>query len=181
MRSTTAARRYARALFGLARDTNALADIREEIAGLGALLASNKTLRDALMTPLHPAAERKAVVTAIATRAGLSAEVHHFLLFLIDQRRLVAFEAICEEFERLANEASGLVTAEVVSAGPLDDRRQDRLRRALSERTGHEVRLDIRVDPDLIGGAIATVGDMVFDGSLRTQLERLRSNLTKGT
>jgi F-type H+-transporting ATPase subunit delta len=74
--------------------------------------------------------------------------------------------------------AAGLITAEVVAASPLDDRRRDRLRRALSERTGQEVRLQIEVDPSLIGGAIAKVGDLVFDGSLRTQLGQLRATLT---
>jgi F-type H+-transporting ATPase subunit delta len=70
------------------------------------------------------------------------------------------------------------LTAEIVSASPLDDRRKDRLRRALSERTGQEVRLEIEVDPALIGGAIAKVGDLIFDGSLRTQLGQLRNTLT---
>lgn len=181
MRATVAARRYARAVFALARETNSLTDVRLEIDEFAALLSSEKVLRDALLTPLHPASERKAVVSAIAARAGLSTSLRHFLLFLIDQRRLVNFEAIHAEFERLANESSGLVTAEVVAASALDERRQDRLRRALSDRTGQEVRLDIRVDSNLIGGAIATVGDTVFDGSLRTQLERLHANLTKGT
>jgi F-type H+-transporting ATPase subunit delta len=181
MRSTGAARRYARALFSLARETNSVADMGSEVGELAALLVSEQALRDALLTPLHPARERKAVVSAIAESGGLSTLLRHFLLFLIDQRRLVDFDAIHAEFERLSNEASGLVTAEVVAASELDERRQDRLRRALSERTGQEVRLAIRVDPSLIGGAIATVGDTVFDGSLRTQLERLRATLTKGS
>jgi F-type H+-transporting ATPase subunit delta len=60
----------------------------------------------------------------------------------------------------------------------MDDRRKDRLRLALSERTGQEVRLEIEIDPELIGGVVAKVGDLVFDGSLRTQLTQLRSNLT---
>jgi len=77
------------------------------------------------------------------------------------------------------DEDSGLVTAAVVSASPLDERRQDRLRRALSDRTGFEVRLDVRVDESLIGGAIAKVGDLVFDGSIRAQLDQLHANLTK--
>ena len=181
MRHSAAARRYARALFALARETNTLTELRSEVDAVAALLQSEKALREALMTPLHPASERQAVVKAVAERGGLSPVILHFLLFLIDQRRLVDFDAIRDEFERLANEASGLVTADVVSASPLDERRQDRLRRALSDRTGHEVRLEIRVDPSLIGGAIATVGDTVFDGSIRTQLERLRANLTKGS
>ena len=63
----------------------------------------------------------------------------------------------------------------------MDDRRKDRLRRALTERTGQEVRLEIEIDPSLIGGAVAKVGDLVFDGSLRTQLGQLRNSLTKGS
>ncbi len=181
MKTSGAARRYARALFGLARETNALDAVRSELGELADLFNSDRTLRDALLTPLHPAAERKGVVGAIADQAGLSLSLRHFLMFLIDQRRLVDFAAIRDEFERLANEASGLMTADVVSASPLDESRQDRLRRALSDRTGQEIRLDIRVDPSLLGGAIATVGDTVFDGSLRAQLERLRANLTKGS
>ena len=112
---------------------------------------------------------------------GLSPLVTHFCSFLIDQRRIVDFEAIAEEFARLADEEAGLLTAEVVSASPLDDRRKDRLRRALAERTGHEVRIEVSVEPSLIGGAIAKVGDLVIDGSLRTQLSQLRANLMKGS
>jgi F-type H+-transporting ATPase subunit delta len=107
--------------------------------------------------------------------------VKNFYSYLIDHRRLVDFDGIFDEYKRLADEDAGLMTAEVVAASPLDDRRKDRLRRALSERTGREVQLDIRVDPELIGGAIAKVGGLVFDGSLRTQLSQLRANLTKGS
>jgi len=181
MRVTTAARRYARALFSLARERNQTSEVRSELAQLAELFEQDRALHDVLMTPLHPAAERKAVLSALAREAGMTDAVAHFLLFLIDQRRLVDFAAIQQEYDRLANEASGLLTARVVAAAALDERRQDRLRRALSDRTGHEVKLDIVVDPSLIGGAVATVGDTVFDGTLRTQLERLRANLTKGS
>ena len=68
---------------------------------------------------------------------------------------------------------------QVVSARPLDDTRQDQLRRALSARTGLDVRLELEVDASLIGGVVANVGDLVFDGSIRAQLESLRANLTK--
>jgi F-type H+-transporting ATPase subunit delta len=68
----------------------------------------------------------------------------------------------------------------VVAAGPLSDEQRERLRRALAARAGREVELEVRVDPALIGGAIARVGGLVFDGSLRTQLAQLRDNLTRG-
>lgn len=178
MRGGTAAHRYAKALFGLAQDDHRHREVRAEIENLAALVEGSRELRDAMLTPLHPADERKAVLRAIAARAEVSALVQNFIAYLIDQRRLIDFDAIVEAYGELADEAEGLVIAEVVSASPLDDRRKDRLRRALSERTGQEVRLEVEVDPSLIGGAVAKVGDLVFDGSLRTQLGQLRGNLT---
>jgi len=181
MRGGTAAHRYAKALFGLAEDDHRHREVRDELGKLSSLFAESRELREALLTPLHPASDRKAALREIADRISVSPLVQNFLSYLIDQRRLIDFEAIAAAYGELADEAEGLLTAEVISASPLDDRRKDRLRRALSERTGREVRLEIEVDPALIGGAIAKVGDLVFDGSLRTQLGQLRANLTKGS
>ena len=184
MQGGTAAHRYAKALFGLAQDEHRHREVRAELENLGSLFEGSRELRDALLTPLHPAEERKAALRAIASNTGdasASPLVQNFLSYLIDQRRLINFDSIVSAYGEFADEAEGLLTAEVVAASPLDDRRKDRLRRALSERTGQEVRLEIKVDPSLIGGAIAKVGDLVFDGSLRTQLGQLRNNLTKGS
>lgn len=180
MPTTAAARRYGRALFQIAREDRRVGEVRGELDALATLLEENDSLSDALLTPLHPVKERKAVLKSVSDNSGVSPAVANFYSYLIDQRRLVDFYGIREEYQRLADEDAGLTTAVVTTAGPLDDRRKDRLRRALSERTGQEVQLDIQIDPTLIGGAIAKVGGMVFDGSLRTQLTRLRANLTKG-
>ena len=181
MRASAAARRYARALFELAREEHRVAEVRGELDRTSNLLAESGELRDALLTPLHPVDERKGVLDAVSASLELSTTVRHFQSYLIDQRRLVDFPAICEEFARLADETSGLLTAEVTAASPLDDRRKDRLRRALSQATGREVRLEVKVDPELIGGAIAKVGDVVFDGTLSAQINHLRANLMKGS
>ena len=180
MPTTAAARRYARALFQIAREDRRVGEVLDELDTLATMLDENESLRDALLTPLHPVEERKAVMKSVSQGSGVSAAVANFYSYLIDQRRLVDFYGIREEYQRLADEDAGLMTAVVTTASPLDDRRKDRLRRALSERTGQEVQLDIQIDPTLIGGAIAKVGGMVFDGSLRTQLSKLRANLTKG-
>ena len=181
MKGGTAAHRYAKALFGLAQDDHRHREVRAELENLGSLFEGSRELRDALLTPLHPADERKAALRSVAEGANVGSLVQNFIAYLIDQRRLIDFNAIVIAYGELADEAEGLLTAEVIAASPLDDRRKDRLRRALSERTGQEVRLEIEVDPALIGGAIAKVGDLVFDGSLRTQLGQLRNNLTKGS
>ena len=179
MRSSAAARRYARALFGLAREDRRIQEVRGELDALWALFEASPELHNALVKPLHPVKERRNVIRSIAEREGFSPLITNFYTYLIDQRRLVDFPAVREEFIRLVDVESGLMTASVISAIPLDQRHQDRLRRALSERTGFEVRLAVEVDESLIGGAIAQVGDLVFDGSIRSQLEQLRSNLSK--
>lgn len=179
MKGGTAAHRYAKALFSLSQDEHRHREVRAELENLESLFAGNRELRDALLTPLHPAAERKSALQAISSGASTSPLVQNFFSYLIDQRRLIDFSEIVAAYGEFADEAEGLLTAEVISASPLDERRKDRLRRALSERTGQEVRLELRVDESLIGGAIAKIGDLVFDGSIRTQLGQLRANLTR--
>ncbi len=179
MRQTAAARRYARALFGLARDENAVEETRRELDQLHALLGESPELHDALFRPLFPVAQRRAVIRDVAKRLGSSQTLQNFYGFLVDQRRIIDFDAIREEYGRLADRAAGRTRAEVVSASPLSDAQRTRLEAALASRTGQQVELDVRVDPALLGGAVASVGDLVFDGSLRTQLSTLRASLTK--
>jgi F-type H+-transporting ATPase subunit delta len=180
MRSSAAARRYARALFGLAEETGAIPQIRGELALIAALFESEPELRNALFRPLHPVAERRAVLRSLGERLSLTPILRNFFAYSIDQRRLVDFDAIRAEFDQLADAAAGLVKARVTAAAPLDDAQRARLERALAARTGRNVELEILVDPALIGGAVATVGNVVFDGSLRTQLSQLRDTLSQG-
>ena len=178
--SGAAAKRYAKALFSLARDADSVESTGAELNALLKAVDDNAGLRDVLVRPVHPASERRAVLNEVGERLGLSATLRHFGSFVIDQRRTGDLDAIRDEYERLAEEASGRVRGEVVSAAPLSDTHLDRLRSALGRRTGRQVELDVRVDPSLIGGAIARVGGLVLDGSLRTQLQQLRTNLTGG-
>jgi F-type H+-transporting ATPase subunit delta len=179
MHSTAAARRYARAMFSLAGEEGRVDAVRRELADLRRAFTENQELHHAIFRPLYPAAERRAVLGAVCTNLGSSRSVTSFLSLLVDRRRLIDFDAICDEFDRLADEAAGRVRAEVVSATPLRDEQRERLRRALAVRTGKQVELAERVDPSLLGGAVASVGGVVFDGSLRTQLAQLRGSLTR--
>ncbi len=180
MAGTAAARRYAKALFSLAGESSSVAAVRAELNDLERLFDEVPELREALFRPLHPVSQRRAALDSVAERLGSSTTVKQFYAFLIDQRRIVDFPAIHAEFERLADEAEGRVPARVVSATALSDEQQERLRRALNARTGRDVQLEVEVDPDLVGGLVARVGDLVFDGSIKTHLQQLRSNLMKG-
>ena len=180
MRSPTVARRYARALFAIANEAGAVDGVRDELGQIAGLLEAHPELRHALFRPLHPAAERRAVLRSVCTGVGCGDTVRNFLAFLVDQRRIVDYEGIRGEYGRLADEAAGRVRAEVVAASPLDERQTERLRAVLSACTGHQIDLEVEIDANLIGGAVAVVGGVVFDGSLRTQLSQLRDTLMRG-
>lgn len=182
--ATAAARRYARALFAIARDDWHIDEVRRELAALTELFDESPELHDALFQPLHPVAQRRAVLAGVTARLGATHSVRNFCSFLIDQRRLVAFPSIVAEFNRLADEAAGKLSAVVTSARPLGDAERERLRAALAARAGRDprdVQLELRVDENLVGGLVAQVGDVIFDGSIRNHLRQLRSNLTRAS
>jgi F-type H+-transporting ATPase subunit delta len=178
-RGAAAARRYGKALFGLARDEGRIEDVRRELGALLDVTREHAGVRDVLAQPLHPAKERHRVLAALSEPLRLSPLLRNFGSFLIDQRRMVDLPAIAAEYGRLADEAAGRTRAEVVAASPLTEAQAERLRSALSTRVGREVELSLRVDPELIAGAVARVGDLVFDGSLKTQLAQIRASLAK--
>jgi len=181
MRASAAARRYAKALLELAREEDRVEPVREALARLGELLDASPDLARALFHPLHPAAERRGALRAVARRLDTSPTVERFYAYLVDQRRFVDFPAIRAAYEQLAAEAAGRMRARVVVAGELSQAQRERLREALRGRTGRDVELEVEVDPALIGGAVARVGDLVYDGSIRTQLAQLHASLTTGS
>jgi len=177
---TILARRYALALFGLAREAQATDAWLQELEALVELARTSPDLNRVLFTPLSPREDRRRVVRELGRRLSLSTELNSFLLLLIDENRTTLLPTVAEEFRTLVDRASGRVEALVRSARELTDEQMDRIRRALSARVSAEVTLRTEVDPDLIGGVVARVGDLLFDGSVKTQLASLAESLRKG-
>jgi F-type H+-transporting ATPase subunit delta len=175
-----AGRRYAKALFQLASESGQVAALRAELDALAKALGESPALAAVLLQPLYPVEQRRAVLAAVADRLRAGALLQRFYQVLISHRRLLDFETIRAEFARLADEAAGVQRAQVRSARPLSEAQQERLRQALGARLGREVELEISVEPALLGGLVAQVGDVVFDGSVRTQLRQLRYSLVSG-
>ncbi len=177
MARNAAGERYAKALFQLAQEEGRTSEVRAELGSLVDALTESQELRDVLLQPIHPAPQRQAVLAALAERLGASETLRSFYSFLIDQRRLVDAFAIREAYDRLVDAERGVTQVEVRTAQALDDAQLERLRGALSARTGGEVSLDVEVDPELLGGVVAKVGDLLFDGSIRSQLAQMRASL----
>jgi F-type H+-transporting ATPase subunit delta len=125
-----------------------------------------------------PATKKRAVVEAVIRAAsGLSGEVARLLTMLADRDRLHLIDEIAALYEERLLALRKVVSAEIVTASGMDARARDAVTRALAHATSGEVRLTERVDPEIIGGMTATVGSVVFDGSVATQLERMRQRL----
>jgi F-type H+-transporting ATPase subunit delta len=174
------ARRYARALFGLGTDTAAAERLLDELDELTAAATSSPELLRVLFTPIHPRQDRRAVVGELAERLGLSAELRMFALLLVEENRSAILPEIRAALRELVDEARGRVVARVRSARPLDAGELDALRRSLARRTGAEVQIEAEVDARLLGGLVVRVGDLLLDGSVRSQLEDLGASLREG-
>lgn len=180
MAPSAVARRYAKALFELARDEERLEAVREQAAEVAQLLEQHPDLRRVLLQPLHPVRERRAVLDAVLAKLDCDPLLRRFLILLLENRRFIDFDAIRDELERLADAAAGRRKAQVRSAVPLDEAQRERLREALSRRVGSRLELEVEQDASLLGGVVAQVGDLVFDGSLKSHLTRLRESLARG-
>ena len=179
-RGSAIAQRWARALFGLAEDLAGATTLLEEFNALTVQIVESPDLRHVLFTPIHPRRERRGVIGELCEKLELSRETRAFAMLLVDENRSGHLEAIRDTLQRLVDEAAGRQIAEVTSARPLEEAELEQLRQALARRVNAEVTLDTRVDPSLIGGIVTRIGDLLLDGSVRTQLESLGNNLRKG-
>jgi len=176
------AQRYARAVHGLANgDAGRAAGLLAELDAFTEEVVGSEELRRCLLTPLFPRNERRGVVTELSNRLGLSAEIRATALILVAENRMILLGAIRDQLRELVDRMAGRVEAHVVSARPLDAAQQEQLRQVLAERVGAQVSLRLAEDPGLIGGLIVRLGDLLLDGSVRTQLENLGASLRKGT
>ncbi len=171
------ARRYSQALLELAGETSRAERVGDELADFSAMLEREPLVREVLVNPGFTKDERKSLLSALLERSGYIAVTRDFLLLLVDKSRIAAYAPIAREYSLGLDAMVGRVRAEVRSAVPLDGDTLTRLKGHLASVTGKEVVLNVLVDPSLIGGMVTQVGSMVFDGSVRTQLENLRYRL----
>jgi len=171
------ARRYARALFGIGVDAGKFEALGDELGELAALWNASDELRQALENPVFRPSEKRAVLERILPQVAPTPEVQRFVLLLLDRRRIVLLPAIARAYRDLTDAHVGRVRAEVTSSEELTPATLDRVRRSLEQRTGKKVIVTSKVDAGLIGGVVARVGDLVLDGSVRTQLDDLRTRL----
>jgi F-type H+-transporting ATPase subunit delta len=180
MKDRKLAMRYARALLSVLEDPAAREKTDAFLTGLGTTIDSAHDLRRAMLDPAVPRAVRRKILSRLAEQRGLPAVVGRFLGALVDNNRLAVLPTVAAVFHEERERQMGVVAAELTTATPLGPEMQARARAAMERLTGNPVRLTCRVEPALIGGGVARIGSTLYDGSLRTQLDRLRRRMVAG-
>ena len=177
MTLTSIARRYANALFDVTTKAKTSDEAGREVSAVASLIAGHDELRRVLETPAVPAERKRAAVDALLTAGRVGDPVRRMFVMLAERDRLALAPEIASAFEAKLLAARKVVRADIVTAAPLAETSRAALAAALGRASGAEVTLTTRQDPEIIGGLIATVGSVVYDGSVTGQLQRLRQKL----
>lgn len=176
MRAPAIAERWAQALLDLGIERKNFEQLGRELDRVSKLYAAHE-LAELFRNPKFDADARKAVLSELLKRVMVSPICRNFLFLLVDRNRIALLPEIVEAFHGLADECSGRVRAKVTVARRLSEPDVARLRTVLQKTTGKEVVVEQIEDPSILGGIITKIDDKIYDGSIRAQLERLRSEL----
>jgi len=174
------AKRYAKALLELGRDDGNFEKYGQELSDMVGLLDESPELEQVLSNPSFELEDRKAVLAKIMEKTSPSPMVANFYKLLMDRNRIGEIRGIEGVYSKLIDDARGITRAEITSASALKDEEIQKLKDSLKAVAGREVQIEVNEDPSLIGGLKARIGDLVLDGSVKTQLESLKDSLRRG-
>jgi len=180
MKNLAIARRYAKALLLIGKEDGQAETYRQELDGLATLIGENEILEQAINNPLYNATDREKVLAAVLSKLNLSKVMTSFLLLLFEKGRFPYLSSINAFYHNIADELKGISRASLISAVELSSETIEKIKSTLSKKTGKDIILEVEKDPGLIGGIVTRIGDLVVDGSVKTQLFIMRESLKRG-
>lgn len=172
------ARRYAIALADVLRPTRNYAGALEELETYRGIWLESADLREVFESPVVSPADKQRVLDAILVRLGTSHTVTNFLRVLLAHFRMGMLEEVVQAYRKVVNQRLGVVEVKIAYARDLSEQERTALRERFTQVTGQKAEVDFRRDEELLGGVLAQVGSVVYDGSVRGSLERLRQSLS---
>ena len=176
MNTRASADRYARGLLDVVAAEGNPEQVQQELAGLAGIF-SNPELSAVLKSPAVPAASKRGIAETLIAKTKPSAPLAKLLLLLADRNRLELVAEIAKTYDERLMELRQVVRVDVTTAMPLTSAHAADFEQRLSQATGRRVLMTTAVDPTLIGGAVARIGTIVYDGSVANQLARIRERL----
>lgn len=174
------ARRYAEALADVAIDRNQVEQIDGELRVFAEMMKSSRELHDTFASPIVSQSDKLKVLEALIARAGTGEMTANLLRTMLSHYRLHHAAEVYEQFMREMNERRGLIIAEVTTAAEVGGSEQAKLEKTLEQMTGKRVEFKFKTDASLIGGLVTRIGSVVYDGSVRTQLQEIKERLKQG-
>jgi F-type H+-transporting ATPase subunit delta len=175
----TSATRYARVLLDVAIRESDPVKVERDLADFADLLNTNPELKAVLLSPRVPAAARRNLVATLVTKAAAAPPAAKLLVMLAERGRIELVPTMLEVYRERQLAYHNIVRGAVTSAAPLAPEKLKALEQSLSSASGKQVQLDAAVDPTIIGGIVARIGSTVYDGSIRTQLQRMKQQLVE--
>jgi F-type H+-transporting ATPase subunit delta len=182
MVSGSLSRRYAKAILEIGTTGAAagnLDKIGKDLRELAAMMKTSQELVSSLTNPAIRREDRRKVIDALLATIGAHSITHNTVHLLLERERLASLPSISRELDAMIEAKAGRVHAEITSARPLDPTQLSQIQAALEKLSGKKITVDKREDPRLLGGVVAKIGDVVYDGSLRNDLDKLRDELAK--
>ena len=173
----TSATRYAKALLQVALQESDPEKIGQDLSSVAEAMAQSAELRRAMTSPGVPQDVRNNVIAAIAAQIGAPPPLAKILKMLADRGRLDLVPLMAEVYRERLLAHGNIVRATVTSATPLTSDKVQGLEASLGNLTGKKVQIETAVDPALVGGVVARIGSTVYDGSIRTQLQKMKQQL----
>lgn len=177
MKDDVVAKRYARALYDLGKEEGLQEQFLQDLDAVVAIIDGSEEFRSIMESPLYDILLKRRIMAELVTKVKLNKYTENFLGILLDKDRFIYLKSILDSYRQIVDEASGKVRAFVTSATELDKTQLENISGALKKIVNKEVDLDVSIDPTLIGGVIAEVEGMIYDGSVKTQISRLKQSL----
>jgi len=177
MKNIILANRYAKAIFSVAGETEAFDEYSKALNDFSETYKAYPEVQDGLTNPVYPLDVRVKVMDYLVKSMGLTGVIKNFLNLVVQKNRAAVLPDIAEAFQALVDEKRNICQGTVVSAMELGAELKDKVQATLEKITGKKVILTSEVDPSIIGGIVAKVGDLVMDGSLSSQLLGLKESI----
>ncbi|ADH86579.1 F0F1 ATP synthase subunit delta [Desulfurivibrio alkaliphilus] len=177
MKNTVLAKRYAKALFAVGKEDGAFADYAKLLNELTELYTGMPEVPDALTNPLYPEDVRLKVMESLAAALKAPPVMVNFCKLLVEKKRAAILPEIAQVYQEMLDEENNVVRGVVTSATELSPEVNAKIKATMEKLTGKQVELSNRIDPAIIGGMVAKVGDLVLDGSIKSQLAGLKESI----